>query len=76
MVRSRRPHDAAHGGASAPHAFVEPEDPRSGLAAGAVQGGLQMASPLAVAGASLRVARCALGGCGKPRQDPIHREIE
>lgn len=57
-------------GASGPHHFVEPEDTRSGLAIGAVQGGLQMAAPLAVADASLRTAHC--GRCGKSREDSIH----
>ena len=58
--------------ASGPHDFVEPGDTRSGLAVGALQRGLQMASPLAVADASLRTAYCALPGCGRPREDSIH----
>jgi hypothetical protein len=58
--------------ASGPHHFVEPGDTRSGLALGALQRGVQMASPLAVADASLRAAYCALSGCGRPREDSIH----
>ena len=58
--------------ASGPHDFVEPGDTRSGLAVGALQRGLQMASPLAVADASLRTPYCALPGCGRPREDSIH----
>lgn len=58
---------------SGPHRFVEPADPRSGLALGAVKSsGLQMGTPLAVADASLRIVHCALSGCGKPRVDSIH----
>ena len=56
--------------ASGPHDFVEPKDARSGLAVGALQRGLQLASPLAVADASLRTAHC--GRCGRPREDSIH----
>lgn len=59
-------------GPSGPHPFVEPKDARSGLALGAMQGGLQMAAPMALADASLQSARCALPGCDKARQDPIH----
>lgn len=70
----RRDHDIedllAAVGVSGPHHFVEPRDTRSGLAMGAVQGGLQMAVPMAVADASLRTAQC--GRCGKPREDSIH----
>lgn len=54
------------------HEFVESEDSRSGLAVSAVQGDFQMVSPGAVAAATMRPARCALPGCGKPREDPIH----
>jgi hypothetical protein len=56
--------------ASGPHDFVEPKDARSGLAIGALQRGLQMASPLAVADASLCTAYC--GRCGRSREDSIH----
>lgn len=60
------------GGASAPHRFVEPRDPRTGLAVAGVQPGLQQAPSLAVADASLRPAVCALPGCGRPRDHAIH----
>ena len=61
---------------SAAHAFVEPADTRSGLALGSVQPGLQMAAPVTVADASLRAARCALAGCGRDRDDPVHAPSE
>ncbi len=63
---------ARGGGPSGPHRFVEPDDARSGLALGAMQPGLQMATPLAVADASVRAVRCAMKGCGKAREDTIH----
>lgn len=60
-----------------PHAFQETNDP--GVAAfasgGASYGGSQ-AGMLATATSSLRAARCALPGCGQPRQDPIHAPEE
>jgi hypothetical protein len=59
-------------GPSGPHRFVDPADPRSGLALGALQPNLQMGPALALTDASLRIAHCAMRGCGKPRQDPIH----
>jgi hypothetical protein len=59
-------------GPSVKHPFVAPSDPRSGLAGASVQDGLQQTSQLAVTAASLRVARCAMKGCGKARQDAIH----
>jgi hypothetical protein len=71
MIRLRRT-PKARPSASGPHHFVEPGDSRSGLAAGSVQSGNQMAAALAVAAAGLRPANCGLSGCGKPRQDPIH----
>ena len=57
---------------SGPHGFIERRDGRSALALGAANADLQMAAPLAVADASLRAAHCALSGCGRPREDPIH----
>ena len=60
-------------GPSGPHPFVEPEDVRSYLALSATQPGAQMTSSFAVAGASVRPTHCALAGCGKSREDPIHR---
>ena len=75
MVRfGRVPHEQPS--PSALHTFVEPADARSGLALGSVQPGLQMASPVTVADASLRAARCALSGCGKDRDDPVHAPSE
>ena len=75
MLRFRRvPHSSPS--PSGPHTFVAPKDARSGLALGSVQRGLQMASPLAVADASLRAPHCAVSGCGKAREDPIHAPSE
>ena len=59
-------------GPTGPHRFVDPADPRSGLALGSTQASLQIGPALAITNASLRVARCALAGCGKLREDPIH----
>ncbi len=59
-------------GPSGPHRFVEPDDTRTGLALGALQPNLQLGPALAVTDASLREARCAMPGCGKVREDPIH----
>jgi hypothetical protein len=63
-------------GPSGPHRFVNPSDVRSGLALAAMQPNAQMGPALAVTEASLRGARCALAGCEKPRQDPIHEPTE
>ena len=60
------------GGPSGPHQFVEPDDPRSGLALGAAQASLQVGPAIALADASLREVRCAQPGCSKLRADPIH----
>ena len=59
-------------GPSAMHRFVEPDENRMGLAMSAGKPDLQMAPALALADASLRERRCAMKGCGKPRQDAIH----
>ena len=65
-------------GSSGPHEFVEPDDPRMGLAlgAGSMSGeyGPSVAQ-ISVAGATLREPRCAMPGCGRLRDDPIH-EVE
>jgi hypothetical protein len=58
--------------ASGPHDFAPPTDARSGLALGSFREDVPMAAAFAVAAASLRTAHCALPGCGKPREDPIH----
>ena len=63
-------------GPSGPHRFVDPADVRSGLALAAMQPNAQMGPALAVTEASLRGARCAMAGCGKPREDPIHEPSE
>lgn len=59
-------------GPSGPHRFVQPDDPRSGLALSAMQPNLQMGAMLTVTDASVRRARCAMKGCGKTREDAIH----
>ena len=74
MARSGRTTERL-GGTSGPHRFVEPEDNRLGLAMSAVRApGTGMAQSLAVTDASVRAqgARCAMSGCGKAREDPIH----
>ena len=60
--------------ASGPHEFVEPEDPRLGISLGTgQQSGRSSSVGMAIlAEASTRAPRCALPGCGKERQDPIH----
>lgn len=63
-------------GPSAKHRFVEPGDPRSGLGVASVQTGLQQALALAVTDASIRIARCAMRGCGRSRRDAIHEPEE
>ena|GEM_PF-1638741 len=57
-----------------PHDFVETEETRSGDAvlSQRMPTSMQMISPIAVAGASIRAIHCALPGCGKLREDPIH----
>ena len=63
-------------GPSGPHRFVDPADVRSALALAALQPNAQMCPALAVTDASVRGARCAMAGCGKPRQDLIHEPSE
>ena len=66
---------AAHQPATGPHPFLEPPDPRLGLAlAGSARGGatLGMAGPAAIAMYSNELDRCAAPGCGQPRDNPIH----
>jgi hypothetical protein len=62
----------SHPSASGPHRFVEPGDSRSALALGTFREDVPMAAHFAVAAATMRIAHCALAGCGKPREDPIH----
>ena len=79
MSRSRR--SPERGSMSGPHGFVEPPDPRLGLALGAGQSagrggpGSSIGSAL-IAGVSTWPVRCALTGCGKEREDPIHWPAE
>jgi hypothetical protein len=52
-------------------AEVEEEDVRPALALYSTRDS-QNVSQIAVANASLRAFGCALSGCGRPREDPIH----
>lgn len=59
------------------HLFQETND--AGLAAFASGGSGYSGSQVntwAVTTGYLRATRCALPGCGKPRQDPIHAAVE
>lgn len=60
-----------------PHAFSETNDPGVGAFAsgGATASGSQV-TMIATTTSSLRATRCALEGCGRPRQDPIHAAEE
>lgn len=70
----------AHGdptpAANVPHRFVEPPDPRAGLAASAAHAQVGQASQVSLADASLREIRCAVPGCGRARDDEIHQAEE
>lgn len=70
-----RRNNERNAGPSGAHRFVEPDDPRSGLAVSAMQPNLQMGAMLTVADASVRRARCAMKGCGKSREDAIHEAL-
>jgi hypothetical protein len=61
-----------------PHDFVQPEETRSGDAvlSQRMPSSMQMISAIAVAGASIRAIHCALPGCEKLRDDPIHLPSE
>jgi hypothetical protein len=80
MVRIRKRHQKAEVlPAGGHHSFVEPWDPRLGLAlGGSAQGGrtLGMAGPVAMTMQSLGRDHCAAPGCGKPREDPVHWPAE
>jgi hypothetical protein len=56
---------------SGQHHFVEAEDVRPALALYSTRDS-QNVSQIAVANATLRAFGCALSGCGRPRDDPIH----
>ena len=63
------------GGTSGPHRFVEPEDNRLGLAMSAARApGSGWGRSVAMTDATVRArdARCAMPGCGRPREDPLH----
>ena len=57
-----------------PHAFLETNDAGVGaMSAGSGMSGRSGGeSQLAVTAAVLRATRCAVPGCGKSREDPIH----
>ena len=59
---------------SGPHAFVKPPDPRLGLALGAGRSGPAgpQAGSAQIAGFTTASVRCAMPGCGKEHDDPIH----
>jgi len=70
MARLRRSSDSGPG-PSGPHHFVDSENVRTALALTST-GVEQMVSEATVANASIRASRCAVPGCGRPREDPIH----
>jgi hypothetical protein len=59
-------------GPTTQHGFVEPQDPRGGLAVAGVSPMLLQGPSLAMTEASVRPARCAMRGCSRLRDDPIH----
>jgi hypothetical protein len=66
-------------GPSGPHRFVGPDDNRLGLALSSVHTpSLHMGPAFAITDATLRLQAgpCAVAGCGKPREDEIHRSTE
>jgi hypothetical protein len=74
MARSARTTERL-GGTSGPHAFVEPDDNRLGLAMSAVRApGAGWAPSVAMTDATVRThgVGCALPGCGRGREDPVH----
>ena len=55
------------------HAFEEPNDfGMSAAASGSGKGGVNIANVIGVTAASERQTRCAVPGCGKFHDDPIH----
>ena len=73
MATTRR--DERLGGTSGPHRFVEPDDNRLGLAMSAARApGTGWGGSLAMTDATVRSggARCAMAGCGRLREDPLH----
>ena len=71
MARLRRSSETGSG-PSGPHHFVDADNVRLGLALLSSQPNYAMVSPASVANASVWASRCAVSGCGKPREDPIH----
>ncbi len=71
MFGRHRPVD--QGPVSGPHQFVDPSDPRLGLALGGAQSVMAPSAMTSlVAATSITRDSCAAEGCGKPREDPIH----
>ena len=71
MARLRRSSETGPG-PSGPHHFVEADNVRLALALSSTQPNYGMVSQATVANASVRASRCAVSGCEKPREDPIH----
>ena len=77
MLRFFRGRSKAPSTVSGWHVFVEPPDPRMGLALGGAE---VFEAPSAmtsmVAATSVNRDWCSAPGCGKPREDPIHWPTE
>lgn len=54
------------------HAFLEPSDTAIAVSSGGGPFGVNSANVIGVTAASQRRTRCALPGCGKFHDDPIH----
>jgi hypothetical protein len=55
------------------HAFDEPSDMgMSAAASGSGKGGVNIANVIGVTAATQRATRCAVPGCGRFHDDPIH----
>ena len=54
------------------HAFSEPDDTAIVVASGGGAFGVNSANVVGVTAASQRQIRCAVPGCGKFHEDPIH----
>jgi hypothetical protein len=71
VIFRRRKQDRSAGPTSQ-HPFVQPTDPRGGLAVAGVSSMLVQGPALAMTDATVRRARCAMRGCDRLRDDPIH----
>jgi hypothetical protein len=71
VIFNRRKQDRSVG-PTTQHRFVEPQDPRGGLAVAGVSSMLAQGPSLAMTDATVRPARCAMRDCGRLRDDPIH----